>query len=342
MRSNSEKKIYRIMEVCGTHTMAIAGYGLRNFFPGTELISGPGCPVCVTPSNRLEQAINLSREKVIICSFGDMLRVPAISSTLEKEKTKGADIRIIYNAYEPVNIALKDPDKEIVFIGAGFETTVPTAAFMIKDAYEKGIKNLSLFSMFKTIFPALSELLCSEDLKIDGFLLPGNVAAITGKSSFEFLSEKFNIPGVISGFSKKDIVGSVNMLRDLIEKKDNKILNNYSSVVSDEGNIKALNIIDEVFDIEDDFWRGFGKIKKSGFRLKKKYIDHDAEKKFKIKAVAHQKDNCICGDIMKGLKTPVQCRSFSKNCSPEKPLGPCMVSPEGVCAAYYKYGGTNG
>lgn len=332
------KKI-KIMEVCGTHTMAIARYGLRDFFKSAELVSGPGCPVCVTPSGRLEECVKLSKEKnVIIAAFGDMVRVPSISSSLEKEMHKGAEIKIIYSAYEPIKLALENPGKEIVFAGAGFETTAPLAASLVMEARSKKIKNFSLFSMFKSVFPAVKNLLEDGDLKIDGFLLPGNVAAVTGAQSFAFLGGEYEMPGIISGFSEKDVIDGINSVIKLARDKKSAVLNLYKSVVSDNGNQKAKDALGEVFELKDDIWRGFGKIEKSGFRLKRKYADFDADLKFAIEPVKEKKDACRCGDIMKGRINPSACKFFGKKCTPLNPLGPCMVSSEGVCSAHYKYG----
>ena len=328
----------KIMEVCGTHTMAIARYGLRDFFKGAELISGPGCPVCVTPAERLEQCVSLSKKKnIIITSFGDILRVPAVSSSLYKMMSAGADIRIVYSVYEPLKIALDNPDKEVVFLGAGFETTAPLCAFVVKEAYAKKIKNFSVLSMFKSVFPAVALLCKDKTIKIDGFLLPGNVCAVTGFKDFEFIAKKHSLAAVVAGFSKNDIIKSVRALKKLIENKNFKIINEYPAAVSIDGNIKAKKILKEVFDLKDDIWRGFGKIKNSGFRLSKKYADFDADKKFKLKSVKAVKEKCLCGQIMKGVKTPRDCSLFAKKCVPQNPVGPCMVSSEGVCAAYYKY-----
>ncbi|MCL2390429.1 MAG: hydrogenase formation protein HypD [Endomicrobia bacterium] len=325
----------KIMEVCGTHTAAISKFGLRNFFDGVDMVSGPGCPVCVTPSNRIEQCVVLSRNRnIIIATFGDMLRVPSITSSFEKEKSSGADIRIIYSVYDCLKIASENQKKEVVFAGAGFETTAPAAAVLIKEAYKRKVKNFSVFSMFKSVFPALENIAKSKDLKIDGFLLPGNVASITGSDDFKFLKK----PCVVSGFLENEIISAVNILERLIKDKKNKIANAYGYAVSPGGNKKAKKFISEVFDLGDDYWRGLGVIKKSGFKINSKYENFDADKKFCIKPVSFRKDACLCGKIMKGIITPDKCPGFAKKCVPENPLGPCMVSSEGICAAYYKYG----
>lgn len=340
MKANAGK-VKKFMEVCGTHTMSIARYGLRDIFDNVELVSGPGCPVCVTPSNRLEQCVLLAKQNVIMTTFGDMLRVPAITSSLEKEKNSGADIRVIYSVYDSLKIAAANPGKEVVFAGAGFETTAPLAAVLIKEAYDKKIKNLSLFSMFKSVFPALEFIMSSKDLQIDGFLLPGNVAALTGSGAFSFLSEKYGVPGVVAGFSKEEIVRAVNSLKKMSVKNEYSVGNEYKSAVSAQGNAKAKEILKEVFDLGDDVWRGFGVIKKSGFKPGKKYESYDADKKFSLKPVKEIKEICLCGKIMKGTALPSDCVNFAKKCTPRNPVGPCMVSSEGVCSAYYKYGKTN-
>jgi hydrogenase expression/formation protein HypD len=323
------------MEVCGTHTAAIAKFGLRDYFDGVETVSGPGCPVCVTPSNRLEQCALLSRNKnVITATFGDMIRVPSITSSLEKEKSAGADIRVVYSVCDCLKIALENKKKEVVFAGAGFETTAPLAAVLIKEACKKKIENLSVFSMFKSVFPALKNLTDSKDLKIDGFLLPGNVASITGSDDFKFLKK----PCVVAGFLENEIIAAVNILKRLIKDKKNETENAYGYAVSSGGNKKAKKLLKEVFDLKDDYWRGFGVIEKSGFKINSEYGSFDADQKFAIKPVPYKNDECICGKIMKGIVKPDKCRMFGKKCTPANPAGPCMVSSEGICAAYYKYG----
>lgn len=340
-----KKKKLKIMEVCGTHTMAIAKYGLRNYFHNVDLVSGPGCPVCVTPSNRLEECINLlkkNKNKFILTTFGDLIRVPSITSSLEKEIKNNADVRVVYSVYESLEIAQKNKDKEVIFLGAGFETTAPMGAFLIKEARKKKIKNLTLFSMFKSVFPVLEVLCNSKEIEIDGFILPGNVAAITGFDDFSFISKKFKIPSVIAGFSDKEIKDAIKILKQNIYAEKPFLENKYKSVVGKKGNLKAKKIMKDVFNLKDVNWRGIGKIKNSGFILKDKYKEFDADKKFKIKQVKAVKDNCICGNILKGIKTPLDCKMFGKKCVPENPVGPCMVSSEGVCAAYFKYGKNNG
>lgn len=337
---SSEKKSFHIMEVCGTHTMSIARYGLRSFFSGTELISGPGCPVCVTPAGRLEQCVSLSRNKnIIITVFGDMIRVPALSSSLEKEISAGADIRVIYSVYDSIKIARQNPRKEVVFAGAGFETTAPLAAAVIFEASEMKIKNLSLFSMFKSVFPALETLLSDKEASADALILPGNVAAITGAAAFRHIPEKYKLPCAVAGFSKDEISEAVCFLVQNLKSGGCGFGNLYKAAVSENGNLKAKYLTDEIFCLENDLWRGFGRIKKSGFRLKEKYGAFDADKKFAIRAVKESKSACLCGEIMKGRINPYGCGLFGEKCTPANPLGPCMVSSEGVCSAYYKYGG---
>ncbi|WP_237754518.1 hydrogenase formation protein HypD [Endomicrobium proavitum] len=326
------------MEVCGTHTMAIAKYGLRNYFKGVDFISGPGCPVCVTPSSRLEQCVELARKKnVITVTFGDLLRVPAVTSSLQNELTRGADVKVIYSVYEPLNIALSNPKKEVVFLGAGFETTAPLAAALIKSAKQKKIKNLSVFSMFKSVFPAVETLCKDKEIKVDGFLLPGNVAAITGSDNFNFISDKYAVACVVAGFLKDEITDAANALIALVKNKKTEVINKYSYAVSSKGNTAAKILLNEVFFLKNDIWRGFGVIENSGFGISDKYASFDADKKFSLKKIAEPKDKCLCGQIMKGLKSPADCKLFGKKCFPQNPVGPCMVSSEGVCAAHFKY-----
>jgi len=328
----------KIMEICGTHTMAIARYGLRNYFKGVDFISGPGCPVCVTPSSRLEQCVRLAREKnVIIATFGDLLRVPAISSSLDGELSNGADIRVIYSVFEPLKIARENPDKEVVFLGAGFETTAPMAAALVKEAAVRKIKNLSVLSMFKSVFPAVESICKDPEIKIDGLILPGNASAITGADDFNFVAEKYGIPCVVSGFLKDEIIKAVKTLTALIKDKKTVVKNEYAYAVSAQGNAKAKAMLNDVFVLKNDNWRGFGVIRNSGFKLRGKYAAFDADKKFALKNIKEPKDACLCGEIMKGLKNPQDCKLFGKKCVPESPVGPCMVSSEGVCAAHYRY-----
>lgn len=330
-----------IMEVCGTHTMAIASAGIKQLLPSSiRLISGPGCPVCVTPSERIDDVYNLSkRNNVIIATYGDMIRVPGTkkSISLERSRMEGADVRMVYSSMDALDIAEDNPDKEVVFLGIGFETTTPAAAAAVKEARQRGIKNFSVFSLHKRVEPVMRALLESNEVKVDGFLLPGHVAVITGLKGFEFLRE-YKVPGVVGGFEPLDILSTVYRLGMLIEKKNFDIENEYTRLVSYEGNAIAQNLISEVFKPCDDIWRGMGIIKMSGLEIRSEYSDFDASKKFNI---AFPEKLCVtpcrCGDVLKGLIEPEECPLFGGGCVPDSPVGPCMVSTEGSCAAAYKY-----
>ena len=330
-----------LMEVCGTHTMAIARAALKSKFPkNVKMLSGPGCPVCVTPAGMIDAAIETARlSKTIITTFGDMIKVPGSSSSLEKERSLGSDVRIVYSPQDALEIAKLNPKKEVVFLGAGFETTAPTVAASVIWAKKRKISNFSVLSMFKTIPNALKAILASKERRIDGFLLPGHVSAIIGEKPYQFLAKKYGIPGVIGGFEPQDILKSVNMLVEMINSGVPSILNQYTRIVRPEGNPIAQDTIAEVFDIADSDWRGIGVIPKSGLVFRKAFIAFDTVKRFKIKVHdTKENKNCICGRILTGLSSPEECKLFGKTCTPRDPVGPCMVSSEGACAAQFKYG----
>ncbi len=329
------------MEVCGTHTMAIARHGLRALFPaGVTLLSGPGCPVCVTPVEDIDRAILLARAPgVTIASFGDMLRVPGSGSSLEKERSAGADIRVVYSPVDAVRIAEETPARHIVFIGVGFETTAPAVAAAVRFARAHAVKNFSVLSFFKTVPAALRALLNDRDFRIRGFLLPGHVSTIIGASPYRFIADEFGIPGVIAGFEPKLITDAVTALASLAKNERAEIVNMYPSLVKNEGNGSALRLLREVFVPCDASWRGMGIIPASGLSFAKKYRQFDADSRFDIpKLSASPVKGCLCGEILKGRATPRRCPQFGKRCTPSDPLGPCMVSTEGACAAEYKYG----
>ncbi len=329
---------YRFMEVCGTHTMSIFRFGLRQLLPtGIELLSGPGCPVCVTPNGYLDKAIAIAgKNNVIVTTFGDMLRVPGSRSTLEIEKAGGCDIRTVYSTTDALDIAERNPAKEVVFLGVGFETTAPTVAQSIIIAKKNRIGNYSVLSAHKTMPEALGSL-AGSGLNVDGFILPGHVAAITGTSPYRFLAKILKKRCVVSGFEPLDILQSIAIL---IEQKRPKVEIQYKRIASPGGNPMARAVIYKVFEKCGSIWRGIGNVADSGLKIKKAYEDFDAEIKFRPK-VAPPKENkrCRCGDVLKGLITPVECALFAKACAPEHPVGACMVSSEGACAAYYKYKG---
>lgn len=326
-----------IMEVCGTHTSAISNFGLRKLFSNNiNLISGPGCPVCVTPDKYIDYIYNLSMEKeVVITTFGDMIRVPGSEPniSLEKAKAKGAKVKMVYSSFDAVEFAKENPGKKVIFLGIGFETTAPTTAISLKYAKEQHINNFFVLSMHKKVEPVMKELLDDDSVPIDGFLCPGHVAAVVGEKGFEFLKE-YNCSGVIAGFDMESIVKSIYLLTT-----NNKLCilkNCYKNVVPYEGNVLAIKLMKEVFNEENDLWRGLGNIECSGLKLKNKYSNYDAFRHYPMTInKVKNKTKCSCGDVLKGKIKPNQCLLFKKICTPENPIGPCMVSSEGSCAAYY-------
>ncbi|MFA6320978.1 MAG: hydrogenase formation protein HypD [Candidatus Omnitrophota bacterium] len=331
-------RTYNFMEVCGTHTMSIFRFGLRDILPDNiNLISGPGCPVCVTPNEFIDKAIALARRKdIVIATFGDMFKVPGSYSSLEKEKAKGAAVKMVYSSMDALDMAMKNPDKEIIFLGIGFETTAPTVAQSIVAAKKGKVGNYSVLCGHKTMPEALKVLTKEPGLKIDGFLLPGHVSAIIGTRPYEFLAARGK-RCVVTGFEPLDILQAILML---LKQNAPKVEIQYTRLISRGGNKLAMDSIAKVFSPCDSFWRGIGSIKNSGLRIRREFSAFDAEQKFKPD-IARPKENrsCICGDVIKGIKTPLECRLFAKACNPEHPVGACMVSSEGACAAYYKYKG---
>jgi hydrogenase expression/formation protein HypD len=329
-----------LMEVCGTHTMAIFRSGIKQLLPeNINLISGPGCPVCVTSQSDIDMMLELSKVKnVIVTTFGDMLKVPGTESSLEKERANGADIRIVYSPMDCLEIAEKNRAREIVFLAVGFETTSPAVASIVSDAKEKNIKNFSIYCCHKLIPPAMEALLAKKEIRIDGFICPGHVSAITGTKAYESLSRDFKIPCVISGFEPADILETVLMLLKQIEEKRSQVEIQYSRAVRPEGNSLAQKMLNSVFSESDAQWRGLGTIRKSGLRLNDLYSAMEAKKRFSLKNIpSREPKNCLCAEVLRGVKKPSDCRLFSKVCTPENPFGPCMVSSEGTCAAWYKY-----
>jgi len=338
IKSISQKKI-NLMEVCGTHTVSIFRNGIRKILPpNINLISGPGCPVCVTPIQYIDEIIAFSRkDNFIITTFGDMIRVPGSNSTLEKEKANGSDIRIVYSTLDALKIAYDNPFKNVVFMGVGFETTSPTIASVILKAKEEKINNFSVLCVAKIMPPAMKSLLDAEEVNIDGFICPGHVSAIIGSKPYSFIASQYNIPCVISGFEPLDILQTIFMLVKQIEKNKAKVEIQYKRIVKPEGNKIALEKINRVFKIVDSEWRGMGKIPLSGLEIRDKYEQFNA-RKFSI-SVERPKEisGCRCGEVLRGIIIPPECPLFGKICTPEDPKGACMVSSEGTCAAYYKY-----
>lgn len=328
----------RFMEVCGTHTVSIFRAGIRNILPpNVELVSGPGCPVCVTSDDFIDKAISYAKmPDVIIATFGDMLKVPGSFSTLAEEVAAGADVRVIYSPLECVEIAAENPSKRVIFLAVGFETTAPTAAATILTARNLGLKNLLFLSAQKLVPPALKMLLSDSAVQVDGFLLPGHVAVVTGTKVFEFL----RVPAVVAGFEAEEILLALANLLRQVDAGRAEVCNEYKSVVKAEGNISAQKILAQVYETVDAEWRGLGIIPKSGLRVRSEFAEFDAEKVIPLEVKTARKNNaCRCGEVLRGICKPTECKLFGKACQPSHAVGACMISVEGVCAAWYKYGG---
>jgi hydrogenase expression/formation protein HypD len=329
-----------LMEVCGTHTMAIFRSGIKQLLPkNINLISGPGCPVCVTSQADIDQMLELAGIKeTIITTFGDMLKVPGTKSSLEKIRSAGADIRPVYSPLDALELARKNKDQQVIFLAVGFETTSPVIASVVYDAKRQGLNNFSVYSCHKLIPPAMAALLKAEEIKIHGFLCPGHVTTIIGTRAYEFIAQEFKIPCVVSGFEPTDILETILMLLKQTRRRSAKVEIQYKRAVRPQGNIAAQQMLKKVFSPCDADWRGLGLIPGSGLKLNPAYAAFDAKAKFKIKRLkAMEPKNCSCGEVLRGVKTPAQCKLFAKVCNPENPFGPCMVSTEGTCAAWYKY-----
>ncbi|MCX7785040.1 MAG: hydrogenase formation protein HypD [candidate division WOR-3 bacterium] len=332
------KKTVTLMEVCGTHTNAISSSGIRHFIPSPiKLLSGPGCPVCVTDQKDIDWMIALARShQAIIATFGDLLRVPGTESSLAQEKSKGADIRVVYSPLDALRFALNS-NKPVVFLGVGFETTAPTIAATIIKAQQQNIKNFYVLPLFKLIPPALRVIAQHPKVNINGFILPGHVSTIIGRKPYEFLVKEFHLPCVITGFEPLDILEGVYFLLEQITKQKPEVTIQYKRSVKEFGNQKAQLIMNQVFDKTDANWRGIGTIPDSGLKFTREYDKFDARHYFDLKIPKPKLSSCRCGEILLGLIIPPQCPLFAKSCQPENPYGPCMVSSEGACAAYYKY-----
>ncbi|AGL00695.1 hydrogenase formation protein HypD [Desulfoscipio gibsoniae] len=403
----------RLMEVCGTHTMAISSTGLRGLLSGLmELRSGPGCPVCVTAAGDIEQMIAISRVPgVTVATFGDMVRVPGVLSSLERERARGARVQIVYSPADAVALARDNPAREVVFLGVGFETTAPLAALSINEAAQLGLSNFSVYSIHKLVPPVMRALLGAGEARVDGLILPGHVCAVTGSKAFAFIGEEYGIPAVVTGFTMVDILDALHVLLNKMQTGDSRVVNGYRWVVRDEGNLQAQGAIKDCFYPGDAIWRGFGVINNSGLFIKEHLARYDAMRKFgldtlervggldlpmpevdsvggagqcascnesprdpmgslsvaggfvsdggavtqpvgiaggKMEAVgnrftvddAAEPRGCRCGELLRGIITPPDCALFGRKCTPASPVGPCMVSSEGACAAYYRYGAT--
>lgn len=332
----------KIMEVCGGQTHNLIKTGIPNILPKEiTMLHGPGCPVCVTPVRLIDKAVSLAeKENVILCSFGDMVRVPGSGRSLAEAKAKGADVRILYSPTDALQIAKENPGKEVVFFAVGFETTAPANALSVIQAEKLALKNYSLLSSHVLVPPAISALMEDTETKIDAFLAAGHVCSVMGYWEYIPLSEKYQIPIVVTGFEPLDLLkGILSVVRQL-ENKSTKTENEYKRMVSEKGNKAAQKIISTVFEPADREWRGIGTIEQSGYKIKTEFEKYDAEKKFNIISTGETHDNeCIAGEIMKGNKKPFDCVHFGKKCTPQSPIGAPMVSSEGACAAYYNYSG---
>lgn len=336
--SDINRKI-KIMHVCGTHEHTISKYGIRSILPKElEIISGPGCPVCVCPAADIDKAIEIGkRADTIIITFGDMLRVPATNLSLAELRARGADVRIVYGPNDAVKIAKENPEKEVIFFAIGFETTVPLIGYEIKI---NPPSNFSVICAHKLIPAALELLIGIDQLNIDGFISPGHVATIIGTKPFQLFSDAYHVPNVITGFEPNDVLMALAMLLKQIKNKEYKTENEYTRVVKSEGNKIAQKIITDVFDSVSSPWRGIGRILDGGLEIKEKYSEYDADKKFNIK-IDNSIDippGCSCHLIMTGKLYPYECKLFKNVCTPSNPIGPCMVSAEGTCAIFHKYG----
>ncbi len=331
--------VLRFMEVCGTHTMAIHAAGLKKLLPkNLQLVSGPGCPVCVTEKSFIDRAI-LTGEKYQACivTFGDLVRVPGSFGSLASFRAEGGRVRVVYSPGDAIGVAVDEAPRPVVFLGVGFETTSPTIAVTLKMALAKKIENLFVLPAFKTIHEPLKILASKKDLH--GFLLPGHVSAIIGSDSYGYLVDEFQKPGVVAGFEPLDILLAVRDLAQLATAQEPKILNDYKRVVRGQGNCAARSVVEEVFEPADASWRGLGSIPGSGLALKGPYQKFDAAVHLPVEVpLAKDDPRCLCAAILTGSKAPDNCGLFGKECTPEDPVGPCMVSSEGTCAAYYKYG----
>ena len=330
----------KIMEVCGSHTQSFCRFGLKKLLPDNlKFISGPGCPVCVSHQSFIDNAVDLAKKPdVVIATFGDMLRVPGSNSSLEKERALGANIQILYSPLDSLKIAKRNFNKQVVFLGVGFETTAPVIALSILAAKKEGLENLSYLCALKLMPPAMEYLLKDRMVDIDAFLCPGHVSTIIGTKPYEFITKKYKIPCCVAGFEPLDILEGIYLLLKQINGSKPAVSNQYSRVVKKGGNPKARRIISEVFDVASVKWRGLGEIKDSGLKIKDKFRSLDAVKIFSLKDKKKvQASRCRCADVLKGLISPEECPLFGKICTPEKALGPCMVSIEGACNAYYKY-----
>lgn len=334
----------RLMEFCGGHTVAIMRNGIRQLLPpNIEMLSGPGCPVCVTANQDIDRAIALSQlPGVIITTFGDMLKVPGSYSSLQKERASGSDIRVVYSTQDAMQIARDNPSRSVVFIGIGFETTAPGIATSIVQAAKEGLRNFHVLCLLKMTPPPMKALLDLGEVKLNGIVCPGHVTTIIGTQPYESYARDYGIACVVAGFEPVDILQTIEMLIEQIEQDTPRVEIAYTRGVRPEGNTIALEIMNNAFEVTDATWRGIGCIPSSGYRIRDKYEGFDAEKIFRIEPPATKEARgCRCGEVLRGVVRPPECKLYRTTCTPENPIGPCMVSSEGTCAAYYQYGDFN-
>jgi hydrogenase expression/formation protein HypD len=333
----------QIMEVCGGHTHSIFRYGIEGMLPEEiELVHGPGCPVCVLPMGRVDDCVAIAeRPEVIFTTFGDAMRVPGSKKNLLQAKAEGADVRMVYSPLDALALARKHPEREVVFFAIGFETTMPSTALTVLRAEVEGIRNFSVFCNHITIVPTIKAVLDSPDMHLDGFLGPGHVSMVVGAAPFRFVAEYYNKPLIISGLEPLDILQSIWMLLKQLDQGRCEVENQYARIVPPAGNAEALRAVARVYELREFFeWRGLGSIDHSGVRFRERYAGFDAERKFAVpNARIADPKSCQCGEVLKGVIKPWQCKVFGSACTPERPLGALMVSSEGACAAYYQYGG---
>ena len=330
----------RLMEVCGTHTMAIFRHGIRALLPETiTLLSGPGCPVCVTAQGDIDAFVQLARrQEVTLATFGDLMRVPGSGSSLQRETAQGADVRVVYSALDAIQLARQAPQRQVVFLGVGFETTAPTVAAAIQQAQQLQLTNFSVYCAHKTVPEALAALMANPQVRIDGFLLPGHVSVIIGRQAYQPFFDQYRLPCVVAGFEPADMLQGILQIVQQIENNTPELENAYVRAVSEVGNPKAQAVMARVFETSDARWRGIGLIPDSGLAIRQDMAEFDAACRFDLDVVVQpEPKGCACGEILTGIKTPLQCALFRKKCTPMNPVGPCMVSSEGTCAAYYRY-----
>ena len=332
----------RVMEVCGGHTHAIFRYGIEGLLPPElELVHGPGCPVCVLPRGRVDDCLAIAaRPGVILATFGDAIRVPGSRGSLAQARAEGADVRIVYSPADALALARAQPQREVVFFALGFETTMPSTALTVLEAAREGVRNFSVFCNHITIVPTVKAILDSPDQQIDGFLGPGHVSMVIGTSPYDFIARDYGKPVVVSGFEPLDVLQSIAMVLAQLAAGRSEVENQYARIVRREGNAAALDAVMEVYELRETFeWRGLGPIAHSGIRVRQAYAAFDAERKFGVPNVRiADPQACQCGEVLKGVLKPPQCKVFGTQCTPERPLGALMVSSEGACAAYYRFG----